>query len=217
LSTHIFDDKIWMIMTPVNPVLIDLPLPIRTPRLLIRAKRSGDGAAASAAIAETWDELHRWMRWAENLAELTPERLEIRNRHVMASFLLRESIELLGIENATGQAVVWCGFHDIDWGARQCDTGFWVRRSSQGQGFATEATNAMLRYAFEVLGMHRVGLTHSSGNDGSRRIAEKLGFAPEGILRKANPLPEGKFADRHCYARFDSVGLPPLDVQWGKQ
>jgi RimJ/RimL family protein N-acetyltransferase len=201
-------------MMPVNPILIDLPMPIRTPHLLIRAKQPGDGAAASAAVAETWDELHRWMRWAENPAELTPERMEMRNRHVMASFLLRESIELVGTENASGQAVVWCGFHDIDWGARQCDTGFWVRRSCQGRGLATEAANAMLRYAFGALAMRRVGLTHSSGNEGSRRIAEKLGFVPEGIFRAANPLPEGKFADRHCYARFDTVGLPPLEVQW---
>jgi hypothetical protein len=32
--------------------------------------------------------------------------------------------------------------HDIDWKARQCDTGFWVRKSAQGHGFATESTNA---------------------------------------------------------------------------
>lgn len=32
----------------------------------------------------------------------------------------------------------------------------------------------------------------------SRRIAEKLGFSPEGIQRGANVLPGGKYADRHC-------------------
>jgi len=38
-------------------------MPIRTPRLLIRPKQVGDGASTSAAVAETWDELHMWMRW----------------------------------------------------------------------------------------------------------------------------------------------------------
>jgi len=47
---------------------------------------------------ETWQELNRWMRWAESRDGFTAERMEIRNRHVMASFLLRESIELIGIE-----------------------------------------------------------------------------------------------------------------------
>jgi len=189
-------------------------MPIRTPRLLIRPKELGDGAATAAAVAETWASLHQWMRWAEHPQFFTPELMEIRNRQVMASFLLRESFELLGIQIETGEPVVWCGLHDIDWNAQQCDTGFWVRRSAQGRGLATEAGNALLRYAFGVLGMRRVGLTHSRGNDASRRIAEKLGFSLEGVQRNAALLPGGRIADRFLYARFDTAGLPPLEVIW---
>ena len=167
-------------------------MPIRTPRLLMRPKQAGDGAITSAAVAETWDELHKWMRWAENREFFTADNMEIRNRHVMAGFILRESIELIGLEAATGEAVVWCGFHDIDWQGRQCDTGYWVRKSAQRKGFATEAGNALLRYAFGALGMRRTGLTHSDGNEASRRIAEKLGFSFEGIQRGANILPGGR-------------------------
>ena len=202
-------------MAPFEPVLIDLPMPILTSRLLIRPKQVGDGTITSAAVAETWDELHKWMRWAENPDAFTAESMEIRNRHVMASFILRESIELIGIEAVTGTAVIWCGLHDIDWQGRQCDTGYWVRKSAHRRGFATEATNALVRYAFGALGMRRVGLTHSGGNEASRRIAEKLGFSLEGIQRGANVLPGGKHADRHCYARFDIAGLPDLEVHFG--
>lgn len=189
-------------------------MPIRTPRLLIRPKQIGDGAMTSAAVAESWDDLHRWMRWAENPDDFTAESMEIRVRHVMASFILREVIELIGIETRTGTAVIWCGLHDIDWQGRLCDTGYWVRKSAQGQGFATEAANALVRYAFGALGMQRIGLTHSAGNEPSRRIAEKLGFSLEGIQRGANVLPEGRHADQLCYARLNIAGLPDLDVQW---
>jgi RimJ/RimL family protein N-acetyltransferase len=201
-------------MAPLNPVLIDVPMPIRTPRLLIRPKQLGDGAITSAAVVETWEELHKWMRWAEDPSGFTAELMEIRNRQVMASFILREYIELIGIETATGTAVIWCGLHDIDWQGRQCDTGYWVRKSAQGQGIATEATNAMVRYAFGALGMRRIGLTHSAGNEASRRIAERLGFSFEGIQRGANVLPGGKHADRYCYARLDVASLPGLQVHW---
>jgi RimJ/RimL family protein N-acetyltransferase len=204
-------------MTADNPVLIDVPMPIRTPRLLIRPREPGDGEFALAAVRETWDELHRWMSWAEHLDRFTSEQLEIRNRQAMDNFIQRGPIELLGIEIATGEPVVWCGLHDIDWKAYQCDTGFWVRRSAQGRNIATEATNAMLRYAFGALGMRRVGLTHSDGNEASRRIAEKLGFIHVGVERTANPLPGGVMADRFCYARFGVEGLPPLNVHWGKE
>ena len=201
-------------MAPLNPVLIDVPMPIRTPRLLIRPKQIGDGATTFSAVAETWDELHKWMRWAENQDAFTAELMEIRNRQVMASFILREGIELIGVEAATGTAVIWCGLHDIDWQGRQCDTGYWVRKSAQRQGFATETANALVRYAFGALGMRRIGLTHSNGNEASRRIAEKLGFSFEGIQSGANILSGGRYADRHCYARFDIAGLPDLEVQW---
>jgi RimJ/RimL family protein N-acetyltransferase len=201
-------------MVLLNPILIDVPMPIRTPRLLIRPKQVGDGAITSAAVAETWDELHKWMRWAENRDAFTAESMEIRNRQVIASFILREGIELIGVEAATGTAVIWCGLHDLDWQGRRCDTGCWVRKAAQGRGFATEAANALVRYAFGALGMRRIGLTHSAGNEASRRIAERLGFSFEGIQRDANILPGGRNADRYCYARLDVAGLPDLEVQW---
>jgi len=204
-------------MATTDPALIDVPMPIRTPRLTIRPKQIGDGPIVFAAVMETWQELNQWMAWAESRDSFTAESMEIRNRQVMASFLRRELIELIGIEIQTGEAVVWCGLHDIDWQALQCDTGFWVRKSAQGRGIATEAANAMVRYAFGALGMQRVGLTHSRGNEPSRRIAEKLGFALQGIQPKANVLPGGRALDRYCYARFNITGLPELEVTWGER
>ena len=201
-------------MSVVDPILMDVPMPIRTPRLLIRPKEPGDGATTSAAVLETWEELHRWMRWAENRDAFTAEAMEIKCRQDMASFILRENIGLIGIETRTDTAVVWCALNEIDWQGRQCDTGFWVRKSAQGQGFATEACNALVRYAFGALAMRRIGITHSEGNEASRRVVEKLGFSFEGKQRGANVLPGGKFADRYCYARFDTVGMPGLEVLW---
>ncbi len=101
-----------------------IPLPIRTPRLLIRSKQPGDGALAVAAVAETWEDLHQWMDWAERLEDNTPEQAEVRTRQSMAKFILREEFNLLGIEIATGQPVIWCGFHSVDWRVRHCDTGY---------------------------------------------------------------------------------------------
>ena len=153
--------------TVQNPLLMDVPMPIRTPRLLLRPKQPGDGAATAAAVSETWDDLHQWMQWAGKLDDNTVEQQEIRTRMVMAKFILREELNFVGIEIASRQPVIWCGFHDIDWKARQCDTGFWVRKSAQGRGFATESTNALLRYAFGALGRRRVYITHLGGNETS--------------------------------------------------
>ena len=91
----------------------DVPMPIHTPRLIIRPRKPGDGERALAAIRETWDELHRWMWWAENLVGSPPSGWRMLNRRAMSQFIRRDgNIELLGIETATGEPVVWCGFHE---------------------------------------------------------------------------------------------------------
>jgi RimJ/RimL family protein N-acetyltransferase len=196
--------------------LIDVPMPIRTPRLLIRPKEPGDGPATVAAVRETWDDLHAWMAWAESLDDNTLEQQEIRNRQVAAKFALREEFSLIGVELASGEPVIWCGLHEMDWTRRRCETGFWVRKSAQRRGFATESTNALVRYTFGALGMRSMGITHSAGNEASRCVIEKLGFTPDRVEPMGNRLPGGRFANRHCSARVDTHGLPPLDVQWGE-
>jgi RimJ/RimL family protein N-acetyltransferase len=202
-------------MIAIHPLLLDLPMPIRTPRLLLRPQQAGDGTASAAAVAETWDDLHTWMAWAEDREVFTAEMQEIRARQCFAKFILREELNFLGIELATGEPVIWCGFHEMDWTYRQCGTGYWVRKGAQNGGFATEATNALLRYAFGPMGMRRVAIAHAEGNEASRRVIEKLGFPSEGVQRAASPLPDGRVVDRHCYARLNADGLPPLDVCWG--
>ncbi len=192
-------------------------MPIRTPRLLIRPKQPGDGALSAAAVAETWTDLHQWMEWAERLEDNTGEQQEQRTRDVIAKFDSREELNMVGVELATEQLVIWCGLHSIDWASRSCDTGYWVRKSAQGRGFATESTNAMLRYAFLALGMHRVGIAHADGNQASQRVIEKLGFSSQGVQHGASQLPGGRVLDRHCYARFDLLDLPPLAVRWGER
>jgi ribosomal-protein-serine acetyltransferase len=167
-------------MVTTDPVPIDLPTPIRTPRLTIRPKQIGDGAIAflcgygDVARAQPMDAVGR-VRDA-----FTAESMEIRNRHVMASFLVRERIELIGIETQTGEAVVWCGLHDIDWQALQCDTGFGVRKSAQGRGNRDRDCQCDSALGVRCTRNAASRITHSLGNEPSRRIAERLSFALEG-------------------------------------
>jgi RimJ/RimL family protein N-acetyltransferase len=51
-----------------------------------------------------------------------------------------------------------------------------LRRSSWGQGIATEAAGRLLRYAFEVHHLERVMAVTMAGNQASQRVLEKLGM-----------------------------------------
>ena len=58
-------------------------------------------------------------------------------------------------------------------------------RDCWGQGLGTEATALMVEHAFEVLGMHRVGLSVFEFNARAIRSYEKVGFRIEGRSREA--------------------------------
>ena len=58
----------------------------------------------------------------------------------------------------------------------ECEIGYWIAKPYWGQGYMTEAAEAILRHAFETLGMRKVWAGYYDGNDRSRRVQEKCGF-----------------------------------------
>ncbi len=62
------------------------------------------------------------------------------------------------------------------------------------RGLGSEAIRVILRYGFEELGLHRVGLSVFEFNGAAISAYEKLGFREEGRLRQALHR-EGKFHD----------------------
>ena len=56
------------------------------------------------------------------------------------------------------------------------DIGYWIGSPYWGNGYATEAGNAIIDRARE-LGVKTIVLKYFDGNDASRRVSEKLGFA----------------------------------------
>lgn len=58
----------------------------------------------------------------------------------------------------------------------ECELGYWLGKPFWGQGLIPEACRALLRYAFEELGMTGVWCGYYEGNEKSRKVQAKLGF-----------------------------------------
>ncbi|WP_329453230.1 GNAT family N-acetyltransferase (plasmid) [Streptomyces sp. NBC_01724] len=71
------------------------------------------------------------------------------------------------------------GFAGVEAGKLGCATaaGEW------GRGYATDAARTLVTYTFQELGLHRVSAAIGPENTASIAMAEKLGFAREGVLR----------------------------------
>lgn len=196
----------------MKELLIDIPMPIETPRLTLRNVMPGDGKAMFESKKESIDELRPWMPWAKELG--TEDDSEIVARKAYADFILRTDMMMLGFEKTSGKLIVSTGLHRFDWDRLHFEIGYWVTTSETGKGYASEAANALTRFAFTALNARKVMIFHAGGNEGSRRVIEKLGFEREGILRGESFLPDGSMVDHYHYGRFDMRGLPELDVKW---
>ncbi|MBZ6477857.1 GNAT family N-acetyltransferase [Streptomyces griseocarneus] len=66
---------------------------------------------------------------------------------------------------------------------RQAELGYWTAKEARGRGHTVEAAREVIRWAFEDLGVERLEWSAEAGNEGSRRVALKVGFRMEGIQR----------------------------------
>lgn len=82
------------------------------------------------------------------------------------------------------------------------DVTYWTVAAARGRGLAPRAVEAMASWAFTA-GFHRLDLEHATGNTASCRVAEKTGFAAEGVRRSAWLLADGRH-DVHAHARLRS-------------
>ena len=200
---------------PLDPLLIDVPQRIETPRLILRCPGPGDGAALNEAECETLVELLPWMPWAQSAR--TPADSEIYCRRSRAKFLLREDLPMLiferqrvagGAGDAEGLLLGSTGLHRMDWQVRRFEIGYWRRAGHQGRGIITEAVLALTQMAFDQLGARRVEIRMDDANTASRRVAERAGFSFEGVLRQDSATPQGELRDSRVYSRVRGVDAP---------
>ncbi len=146
------------------------------------------------------------MAWAFD-EQRSREAMEQSIRRVM-NYQSQDGIALAGFDRLNGDFVVRTAL-DLTDQPGIFETGFWVAPKYGGQGFATEAAHAAIRYAFGHLGAKAISIGYFEGNEASKRIVEKLGFEKVGVAhRKATRCLDGRKLDRHEYILKSPDALP---------
>jgi RimJ/RimL family protein N-acetyltransferase len=73
--------------------------------------------------------------------------------------------------------------------------GYWCARSARGQGIVPDALRTISRYGLDELGLGRMELITDPDNRASQRVAEKVGYQREGVLRSHLLHPDGRRRD----------------------
>jgi len=83
--------------------------------------------------------------------------------------------------------------------ATEAEIGYEIDPNYWGNGYATETANALLKFGFQELKLHRISSYCIADNKASAHVLEKIGMKCEGKLRE-NALIKGRWLDTLLYA-----------------
>jgi RimJ/RimL family protein N-acetyltransferase len=166
---------------------------IHTSRLVIRCPHPADAPMLADAVAASLDHLRPWMPWVR----FEPQALEARVQWLRvrrASFDTDEEYAYLILTPDEGEVVGGIGLHrSVGEGA--LELGYWIHARHAGRGYATEATAALTRAAFEINGVERMEIRCGPRNERSAAVPRKLGYTLDGMLRASVPGVDGAMRD----------------------
>lgn len=196
----------------------DFPMPIATPRLLIRPPKPDDLAAVNATILASYEVVQPFMNWAQEKPTL--EDTDTFITESIANWILKKKDEpwlpLFLFDKITGRFAGATGYHHYNWDVPCIESGYWISQACTGKGLMTEAINALTQYAFMQLKVVRMAITCDIDNIRSKKIPERLHYKLEAVLKSNRRKPlTNELSDTLVFARYNLDNLPPLPVTWG--
>ena len=98
------------------------------------------------------------------------------------------------VDRATGELL---GSIDLGLNSYQYrgHVGYWVAAAARGRGVCTTALRLLSQWSLEAVGLQRLELITDPDNRASQRVADKVGFRREGVLRAHLRHPDGRVRD----------------------
>lgn len=115
----------------------------------------------------------------------------IQSNQTRRDFVLKSANKVIGFS----------GLVNINHKNGTCELYIFVAENMAGKGVGSFLMECTLAYAKQELGLRKVSLYVSDGNDGAMRFYERLGFLSEGCL-KDHIWHRGSFVDRHLLSLF---------------
>ena len=94
-------------------------------------------------------------------------------RHCQDSWAVGSATPFIILDSTTGDRL---GTIELRTGDAPPDVGYWLAPEGRGRGAMTRALRLIVRYAFQVRGLHRVELFTLTDNVRSQAVAERCGF-----------------------------------------
>ncbi|MEX2655509.1 MAG: GNAT family protein [Acidimicrobiia bacterium] len=186
-----------------------IPERITTDRLILRRFTRRDTDSVFLAVESSLPQLSEYLPWAhagyakEDAAAYIRDSISSWKEGRAFDFAIRLRSHPA---HHLGNISIW----HVSRLGRTGEIGYWVRTDHANRGIATEATAALLDNGFMHMGLHKITLRIAEGNRSSERVAQKLGFTREGVLREELRI-NGMWIDHTLYSILEHEhGLRPL-------
>ena len=173
------------------------PPSIETPRLLVRRWALDDVPSLADAITANLEHLRPWMPWIAHEPLARREREALVRSWDDAADAGGDSVYGIFLD---GTIIGGCGLHHRH-GPGTADIGYWIDVDHIGQGYASEAAQALTDVALAAPGIERVEIRHDRANLASGRVPARLGYERIGEVA-VEPVAPAETGVHVVWARF---------------
>ena len=167
---------------------------LRQDRIYLRAPRTSDWQVWAELRETSREFLAPWEpTWPRDA--LTKAAFRRRLDHVRQEWEQEVGYSFLAFRSADEELVGGVTLSNVRRGVAQtASLGYWIGAPHARQGYMSEALLAILHFAFEQLGLHRMEAACLERNQASRRLLERSGFRQVGYARQYLKI-DGRWQD----------------------
>jgi ribosomal-protein-serine acetyltransferase len=163
--------------------------------LELRTLHRGLAARIFQTVDAERQHLGKWLPWVQSTQGMADSVKFLQNAREM--FLRGEGVH--GAIWDQDQFVGMMALRITSRADRTGHVGYWLSSRAQGRGIVSRLLGEFVAYCFEDWKLHRLELHCAVANERSCRVAERIGFQCEGVLREAR-LVNGEFLDMKLFS-----------------
>ena len=116
------------------------------------------------------------------------------------------------MEKGNNTPVGACGINNYQFRHEKAEMGYWLIPEHWGRGIMKEVLPVMINHVFTHWKLHRLEAVIEEGNDSSMKLAERLGFQLEGVMRESE-IKNGKRINLLMYSLLNTDKRNKLRIE----
>src|SRR5262249_36999655 len=156
-------------------------------KILLRSYKVEDAQELFHAVNGSRGHLKPWLNWVDKTTK--PE-------HSLQ--FIQQSIHQLNTQEALALGIFFndkiiggIGMHHWDLETKKAQLGYWISKEQEGRGIMNNCLVRFVDFLFEKIALNKIEIHFIPANKRSAKVAERLGFKVEGIIRQSH-LRNGK-------------------------